>query len=288
VGSISLNISVTESRAVDQLFGVAAELLAQSGYVYVYSASAHRHFTRPYRVYDLVVAEKAVAVVDKECQQIEFVVGEVNQLVADVHGHVVDVVQLFRRVVVADVVVLLRARKHLGRGDGRYFGDFPADEEIEWSRNRTRVRWQTEDTTMKELGIYFIESMICGGVLFAVYAALLDRRTPFRWCRAFLLASVVAAAVIPLLRIPVWPGPTLTMVPFVAADFTAEPAAVIETVPVTDVWAVVFQSIYGVGVAVVLIPVLRQLLMIRRIRRRAQISRTPDYTLVRTPKRIDA
>jgi len=141
---------------------------------------------------------------------------------------------------------------------------------------------------MKELGIYFIESMICGGVLFAVYAALLDRRTPFRWCRAFLLASVVAAAVIPLLRIPVLPGPTLTMVPFVAADFTAEPAAVIETVPVTDVWAVVFQSIYGVGVAVVLIPVLRQLLMIRRIRRRAQISRTPDYTLVRTPKRIEA
>ena len=141
---------------------------------------------------------------------------------------------------------------------------------------------------MKELGIYFIESVICGGVLFAVYAALLDRRTPFRWCRAFLLASVVAAAFIPLLRIPVWPGPTLTMVPFVAADFIAEPAVVIETVPVTDVWAVVSQSIYGVGVAVVLIPVLRQLLMIRRIRRRAQISRTPDYTLVRTPKRIEA
>lgn len=56
---------------------------------------------------------------------------------------------------------------------------------------------------MKETLTYLFESTVCSGVFFAVYAALLDRRTPFRWCRFYLLAAVGLSLVIPLLRIPV-------------------------------------------------------------------------------------
>lgn len=140
---------------------------------------------------------------------------------------------------------------------------------------------------MKETLTYLFESTVCSGVFFAVYAALLDRRTPFRWCRFYLLAAVGLSLVIPLLRIPVWPGPALTMAPCVPAGFADVPAAVAEQTP-TEWWAVAFRMIYGAGILVVAIPAFRQLLTIRRIRRGAQILRMDEYTLVRTPERIGA
>lgn len=59
---------------------------------------------------------------------------------------------------------------------------------------------------MKELTIYLVESLVCGGVLYACYGLLLDRRVSFGWCRGWLLALPLLAAVIPLLRIPLYPG----------------------------------------------------------------------------------
>ncbi len=141
---------------------------------------------------------------------------------------------------------------------------------------------------MKETLTYLFELTVCSGVFFAVYVALLERRTPFRWCRFYLLATVGLSLVIPLLRIPVWPGPTLTMTPYVPVDFADAPVALVEEEAPTDWWAVAFRMIYGAGMLVVAIPTLRQLLTIRRIRRGAQIFRTDEYTLVRTPERIDA
>ena len=142
---------------------------------------------------------------------------------------------------------------------------------------------------MKELLTYLVETAICSGVFYAVYAALLERRTPFRWCRAYLLATVCAAGVIPALRIPVWPAPVVAEVsPVVTVDFseTAAVTAVVETTAV-DWGAVVFWAVYCIGTAVVLVPVLRQLLLLRRIRRTGQIAFADDYTLVRTPERIE-
>lgn len=141
---------------------------------------------------------------------------------------------------------------------------------------------------MKETLIYLFELTVCSGVFFAVYVALFERRTPFRWCRFYLLATVGLSLVIPLLRIPVWPGPTLTMTPYVPVDFADMPVALVEEEAPTDWWAVAFRMIYGVGMLVVAIPTLRQLRTIRRIRRGAQLLRTDEYTLVRTPERIDA
>ncbi len=141
---------------------------------------------------------------------------------------------------------------------------------------------------MKETLTYLFELTVCSGVFFAVYVALFERRTPFRWCRFYLLATVGLSLVIPLLRIPVWPGPTLTMTPYVPVDFADMPVALVEEEAPTDWWVVAFRMIYGVGMLVVAIPTLRQLWTIRRIRRGAQLLRTDEYTLVRTPERIDA
>ena len=59
---------------------------------------------------------------------------------------------------------------------------------------------------MKPAIIYMLEVLVCSGVLLAAYAILLERRVKFRWCRLYLLLTTFAAALIPLLRIPVWPG----------------------------------------------------------------------------------
>ena len=79
---------------------------------------------------------------------------------------------------------------------------------------------------MKTLAIYALEVLACSGVLLAAYTILLDRRVKFRWCRLYLLASTAAAALIPLLRIPVWPGQVIVATPTVTApdlaDWTAE------------------------------------------------------------------
>ncbi|MDE6570236.1 MAG: TonB family protein [Alistipes sp.] len=141
---------------------------------------------------------------------------------------------------------------------------------------------------MNEMLTYLVETAICSGVLYAVYAALLERRTPFRWCRAYLLATVCLAGVIPALRIPVWPAPVVAEVlPVVPVDFSDTAAATVVEAAV-DWGAVVFWAVYCIGTAVVLVPVLRQLLLLRRIRRTGQIAFADDYTLVRTPERIEA
>ena len=70
---------------------------------------------------------------------------------------------------------------------------------------------------MKTLAIYALEVLACSGVLLAAYTILLDRRVKFRWCRLYLLASTAAAALIPLLRIPVWPGQVIVATPTVTA-----------------------------------------------------------------------
>ena len=66
---------------------------------------------------------------------------------------------------------------------------------------------------MKTLAIYALEVLACSGVLLAAYAILLERHVRFGWCRAYLLASTLLAAVIPLLRIPVWPGKVIEVAP---------------------------------------------------------------------------
>ena len=61
---------------------------------------------------------------------------------------------------------------------------------------------------MRELIVYMLETLACSAVLMLLYGVLFDRRVSFAFCRAYIPVSVVAAAVIPLLRIPVWSAVT--------------------------------------------------------------------------------
>lgn len=92
---------------------------------------------------------------------------------------------------------------------------------------------------MKELTTYLLESLACGGVLYACYRLLLDRRVAFGWCRGWLLALPLLAAVIPLLRIPLYPGEViyLTAAPAPQSGLPvpaeAMPATVVEAERIT-------------------------------------------------------
>ena len=104
---------------------------------------------------------------------------------------------------------------------------------------------------MKTLAIYALEVLACSGVLLAAYAILLERHVRFGWCRAYLLASTLLAAVIPLLRIPVWPGEAVEVIPTVAlpeAEWTAE--VVEEATPAITPEAICL-AVYLIGVGLV-------------------------------------
>lgn len=126
---------------------------------------------------------------------------------------------------------------------------------------------------MKTLAIYALEVLACSGVLLAAYAILLERHVRFGWCRAYLLASTLLAAVIPLLRIPVWPGKVIEVAPTVAlpaAEWTAE--VVEEAAPAVTPEAICL-AVYLIGVGLVAGVMLWHVVRIRRLRRGAAITR---------------
>ena len=142
---------------------------------------------------------------------------------------------------------------------------------------------------MKPAIIYMLEVLACSGVLLAAYAILLERRVKFRWCRLYLLLTPLAAALIPLLRIPVWPGRVITATPAVTAP--ALPDWMGEVLPDEGGGVAVtpesfFLGLYLLGTALIAGVMVWQVVRIRRLRRGAEISRTEGFTLVRTRQEI--
>lgn len=141
---------------------------------------------------------------------------------------------------------------------------------------------------MKPAIIYMLEVLVCSGVLLAAYAILLERRVKFRWCRFYLLLTTFAAALIPLLRIPVWPGRVVAAAPATPPDL---PVWTGEVLPDEGgSFAVTPESLclglYLLGAALIAGVMAWQVVHIHRLRRGAEISRTGDYTLVRTRQEI--
>ena len=145
---------------------------------------------------------------------------------------------------------------------------------------------------MKELTTYLVESLVCGGVLYACYRLLLDRRVAFGWCRGWLLALPLLAAVIPLLRIPLYPGevirltagPALPTWESAATETAAVTMAEAEPLTAADIalW------LYAAGVVVTLGASIAQLWHIRQLGRGASVTRTGRITLVRTRQQCAA
>lgn len=143
---------------------------------------------------------------------------------------------------------------------------------------------------MKPAIVYMLEVLVCSGVLLAAYAILLERHVRFGWCRAYLLASTLLAAVIPLLRIPVWPGEVITVTAAPTAPIPATAwAPVPEVLPAAEPLITPRTLLIAVcllGTATLAGAMLREALRIRRLRRRATVTGDGHLQLVRTRERI--
>lgn len=143
---------------------------------------------------------------------------------------------------------------------------------------------------MKELLTYLAEVIVCSAALLAAYALLLERRVRFGWCRRYLTALLPLAALIPLLRIPVWPGEVITATTAPAAPIPATAwAPVPEVLPAAEPLITPRTLLIAVcllGTATLAGAMLREALRIRRLRRRATVTNAGRLHLVRTRERI--
>lgn len=143
---------------------------------------------------------------------------------------------------------------------------------------------------MKELLTYLAEVIACSAALLAAYALLLERRVRFGWCRRYLTALLPLAALIPLLRIPVWPGEVITATAAPAAPIPATAwAPVPEVLPAAEPLITPRTLLIAVcllGTATLAGAMLREALRIRRLRRRATVTGDGHLQLVRTRERI--
>jgi TonB family protein len=143
---------------------------------------------------------------------------------------------------------------------------------------------------MKELLTYLAEVIVCSAALLAAYALLLERRVHFGWCRRYLTALLPLAALIPLLRIPVWPGEVITATAAPTAPIPATAwAPVPEVLPAAEPLVTprtLLIAVYLLGAATLAGAMLREALRIRRLRRRATVTDAGRLHLVRTRERI--
>lgn len=143
---------------------------------------------------------------------------------------------------------------------------------------------------MKELLTYLAEVIVCSAALLAAYALLLERRVHFGWCRRYLTALLPLAALIPLLRIPVWPGEVITATAAPTAPIPATAwAPVPEVLPAAEPLITPRTLLIAVcllGTATLAGAMLREALRIRRLRRRATVTDAGRLHLVRTRERI--
>ncbi|MCM1150678.1 MAG: M56 family metallopeptidase [Alistipes sp.] len=139
---------------------------------------------------------------------------------------------------------------------------------------------------MKTLLFEAAKIVLCSGVLWGAYELLLDRRAPLSWCRRYLLLLPPVASLIPFLRIPLLPAPAIEPAVFEELPLTEEiPVAASSSaaLPLPETIAIV---LWAVGALVLLGAMLRQIRIIRRLRRNAAISQAGRYRLALTREQI--
>ncbi len=162
---------------------------------------------------------------------------------------------------------------------------------------------------MKSPLLYLLEVLFCSGLLLGLYRLLLVRRIPYRACRRYLVAAMVAAAVIPALNIPLYPADTVFYpLPLIEAPAeavlpardaaTAGPAADADVGTLAAeasavpgpasadraaAWRGGVAALYGAVVLLSLGLLGVRMLCIRRLRRRAHLTPGDGYTLAEHP-----
>lgn len=162
---------------------------------------------------------------------------------------------------------------------------------------------------MKSPLLYLLEVLFCSGLLLGLYRLLLVRRIPYWACRRYLVAAMVAAAVIPALNIPLYPADTVFYpLPLIEAPaeavLPARDAATAGSAADADVgtlaakasavpgpasadrvaaWRGGVAALYGAVVLLSLGLLGVRMLRIRRLRRRAHLTPGDGYTLAEHP-----
>lgn len=139
---------------------------------------------------------------------------------------------------------------------------------------------------MNEWIRYPLETVITSGILYALYRLLLDRKVGYGWCRAYLVGSLFAGALIPLLQIPVWAGEVVYL-PAIGEGEAAAPVGIAEaTIAHSSTGGWIVSAIYWIGVGTIFALIARQWMRIRTLRRQAIVHRDRRYSLLFTRQRI--
>ena len=139
---------------------------------------------------------------------------------------------------------------------------------------------------MKHLLLEALKIVVCSGVLGAAYEVLLDRRAPLPWCRRYLLLLPLLAGIVPQLRIPLLPAPVIGLEPFEALPPVVAPTPAPEPPAASPESATLVLLLWAAGTLVLVGAMLRQLWMLRGLRREATICRAGRFRIVRTRRRI--
>ncbi len=139
---------------------------------------------------------------------------------------------------------------------------------------------------MKSLLSEALKIVVCSGVLWAAYEVLLDRRAPLPWCRRYLLLLPLLAGLVPQLRIPLLPPPVIDLEPFEALPTVVAPTSAPVPPAAFPTSEAIVLLLWAAGTFVLVGAMLRQLWILRGLRREATILRTGPFRLVRTRRRI--
>ena len=142
--------------------------------------------------------------------------------------------------------------------------------------------------------LYILEFLFCSALFMALYKLLIEGRVAFRWARIYLVWSMVVAAVIPVLELPLYPADTLYFqIPIyesfeIEGDVVLEEptySAMTETV-VADkqidwpkVFTIAFWAVYAVVVLMNLAVMAWRLWQIRKLRQGAELTVYETYVL---------
>ena len=158
---------------------------------------------------------------------------------------------------------------------------------------------------------YIIEVIICSGLFLVVYRWLLAKKVSFGLCRAFIMVSMLLAAAIPAMNVPVLPEKTFTQQTVLPvfdffeqdSDNNAETwsAAVSNAPETTETESLSnryaeLSAIAGIAAVIIYVIVaiaslcltIYNITQIKRLRRRSMLTHTEEYTLaehedVKTP-----
>lgn len=137
---------------------------------------------------------------------------------------------------------------------------------------------------MDALYTYLLQVAIGSGTLVGVYILLLEKRVSFRASRTYLLVTTLFAAIIPLIKIPVWSASDAQVavqigVGMPTATILADEGAVIS-------WFQIIGTIWVIGTLILSSSMLRQVVKIHALRRSARRTSVSGYTVAYTQEQI--